>query len=211
LRNLTAAALATQRRALPDWWLSAWQQGWSATAQLVRSIAAVQGPTHAATEWSLEDTALPVDDRSLFVRGRIDLLLSGNATTEDVWIVDYKTGNRQALRVKDVESGTGLQLALYALALRSAGAREVGVSLLTPGLALDQPQLRLADLSGLGNLWRGLLQFQETGVFGMHGPLRSEFGYGQDYPLATLAIDEDILAAKWALTHPCFAAPEIET
>jgi len=211
VRNLASAALAAQRRALPDWWLSAWQQAWSATAQLVESIAAVQGRTHAATEWSLEDTALPVDAHHLFVRGRIDLLLSRNETIEDVWIVDYKTGNRQALRVKDIEAGSGLQLALYALALRSAGAREVGVSLLTPGVSLDQPQLHLADLGGLGNLWRALLQFQETGIFGMHGSLRSEFGFGHDYPLATLAVDEDILAGKWALTHPHLAAPEIET
>ena len=74
-----------------------------------------------------------------------------------------------------------------------------------------QPQIQLADLDGLANLWRGLLRMQETGVFGMRGALRDEFGFGQDYPLATLAIDEDILAEKWALTHPDFAPVEDES
>jgi hypothetical protein len=30
------------------------------------------------------------------------------------------------------------------------------------------------------------------------------------YPLATLPIDEDLLEAKWALTHPAFVLEEEE-
>ena len=45
---------------------------------------------------------------------------------------------------------------------------------------------------------------QERGVFGMRGPLRSEFSFNADYPLATLAIDEGVLEEKWAITHPHF-------
>jgi hypothetical protein len=51
---------------------------------------------------------------------------------------------------------------------------------------------------------------QETAVFGMVGAVRPEFGFGQEYPLATLAIDEEILAEKWALSHPDFAPLEEE-
>ena len=51
---------------------------------------------------------------------------------------------------------------------------------------------------------------QESGVFGMRGALRTEFGFRGDYPLATLAIDEEILAEKWSLTHPDFADAEDE-
>ena len=34
---------------------------------------------------------------------------------------------------------------------------------------------------------------QQSGQFGMHGVLRSAFRFTEDYPLATLAIDPDIL------------------
>jgi hypothetical protein len=46
---------------------------------------------------------------------------------------------------------------------------------------------------------------QERGVFGMLGGLRDEFAFRGDYPLATLAIDPEVLEEKWALTHPNFA------
>jgi hypothetical protein len=51
---------------------------------------------------------------------------------------------------------------------------------------------------------------QESGVFGMHGALREEYGHRRDYPLATLAIDGEVLAEKWTLTHPDFADGEDE-
>ena len=211
LRGLVAAALQARRRTLPDWWQSAWQQACSAAAQLAENVATVPGRTHAATEWKIEDTAVALDGKALHVRGRVDLLLGADASLADLWLVDYKTGNRLALKVNDLAAGDGLQLALYALALRAAGATQVGLSLLTPAAPLDAPQIRLADLDGLDGLWRGLLHIQENGVFGMRGVLRDEFGYSQDYPLATLAVDEDILTEKWALTHPEFAVEEIES
>jgi len=209
-RSQATAALSARQRPVPDWWQSAWQQAESAAAQLATQVSAVQGHTHAATEWVIDDTALPVGAGTLYVRGRVDLLLSAANSLEDVWLVDYKTGNRSALNLKDLGKGKGIQLALYALALRAAGAREVGVSLLTSDTVLDEPQIDLAALDNFTDLWRCLLRMQETGVFGMLGAVRPEFGFGQEYPLATLAIDEDILAEKWALSHPEFAAVEDE-
>jgi hypothetical protein len=35
----------------------------------------------------------------------------------------------------------------------------------------------------------------------MRGRLRDEFAFRGDYPLATLAIDQDMLAEKWERTH----------
>jgi hypothetical protein len=49
---------------------------------------------------------------------------------------------------------------------------------------------------------------QQTGVFGMHGPLRSAFRFTDDYPFATLAIDPDILEQRWELTHPALVRDE---
>jgi RecB family exonuclease len=210
-RNRVVAALSARRLPMPDWWQSTWQQAWSAAEQLAANISTVQGRTHAATEWTIDDTPLALAGGALYVRGRIDLLLSATNSLEDVWLVDYKTGNRKPLTQSEIAAGEGLQLALYALALRFAGAREVGVSLLTSDTVLDKPQIQLADLDGLAGLWRGLLRMQETGIFGMVGALRDEFGFGQDYPLATLAIDEDILAQKWVLSHPDFLPVEDES
>jgi len=193
---------------LPDWWQSAWQQADSIAAQLAANISTVEGRTHAATEWTIDNTPLPLETGALYVRGRIDLLLSTTDSLKDVWLVDYKTGRRKALKLTDLAAGSGIQLALYALALRATGAQQVGLSLLAPDGALDQPQIDLAEVDSLASLWRGLWRMQETGVFGMIGALRDEFGYGQDYPLATLAIDEDALAEKWALSHPDLFAAE---
>jgi hypothetical protein len=95
--------------------------------------------------------------------------------------------------------------------LRASGARQVGLSLLAAGTTLDAPQVEIDELDTLSDLWRGLLRMQETGVFGMIGALRDEFGFGRDYPLATLPIDEEILAQKWAITHPDLSPLEEES
>jgi hypothetical protein len=49
---------------------------------------------------------------------------------------------------------------------------------------------------------------QETGIFGLRGLIRNEFGFNPDYPLATLPIDKEFLDEKWVLTHPAFADDE---
>ncbi len=197
---------------LPDWWLSAWEQALPISGQLAERIAGVAGRTHLATEYSLpRDLAVALGDGAkLYVHGRIDLILATSPSPDDAWIVDYKTGDRKPLRADKLGTGDGLQLALYALALRELGTRTVGVSLLTPGLALDAPQLGLTELAAQAPLWRGLHRMQETGVFGMHGAIRDEYAFRGDYPLATLAIDEEILAEKWRLTHPDFAEEDAE-
>jgi hypothetical protein len=248
-RDRVIAVLATQQRALPDWWASAWEQALGVAALLAEGITQRSGVlpvahpspraqrqtpphesgaphfeqtaagstpllcadrTHVAVEWKFDDTAIPIGSGTLHIRGRIDLLLTTSASLDDAWLIDYKTGNRKGLSLKTLARGDGVQLALYALALRAAGAHAVGLSLLTPGAPLEAPQLSLADLDKLGPLWRGLLRMQESGVFGMHGALREEYGHRRDYPLATLAIDGEVLAEKWTLTHPDFADGEDE-
>ena len=188
---------------MPEWWLSSWQQALQIATQLAQHVAGVDGSPHFATEWTFPDTAIPLDEKSaLHVHGRVDLILATSPACEDAWIVDFKTGNRKALSAKKIPTGDGLQLALYALALHERNARSVGASVLTPDLDLAAPQLTLVDFNALSALWRGLCQMQESGVFGMRGPLRSDFSFSPGYPLATLAIDEDVLEQKWALTHP---------
>ena len=210
-RDRVLAVLEKSGRAMPDWWLSTWQQALHLAEQLAQRVAEVEGRTHVATEWKLRDTAITLGNGAeLHVNGRLDLILAAappgtSPLPDDAWIVDYKTGNRSPLSVKKLWLGDGLQLALYALALHQLGARGIGVSLLTPDLTLAKAQLTLADLEAQERLWQGLHAMQESGVFGMRGALRDEFSYRGDYPLATLAIDPEVLAEKWTQSHPAFA------
>jgi hypothetical protein len=49
---------------------------------------------------------------------------------------------------------------------------------------------------------------QDTAIFGALGKLRDDYSFSPDLPLATLRIDPDVLAEKWALTHPDLVAPD---
>jgi hypothetical protein len=66
----------------------------------------------------------------------------------------------------------------------------------------------LPDVLAQKGFWRELHRMQETGVFGMLGPIHADFGFVRKYPLATLSIDTDLLKEKWMLTHPAFALEE---
>ena len=105
--------------------------------------------------------------------------------------------------------GRGVQLALYALAVHALGAEHVQLTLLSPVEQLE-PQFHLADVLAQNDFWRELYQMQETGLFGMLGPVHTDFGFVRNYPLATLPIDTDLLKTKWALTHPAFVLEEEE-
>jgi len=133
-------------------------------------------------------------------------------------LIDYKTGRQRGLYLHERRSkeapaekfrkllakGRGVQLALYALATHALGASNVRLALL--GLADElEPQFHLADALAQKKFWHDLYRIQETGVFGMHGPVHSDYAFAYDYPLATLAIDEELLKQKWAMTHPALA------
>jgi hypothetical protein len=60
------------------------------------------------------------------------------------------------------------------------------------------------------DIFEELARMQQTGVFGMRGPVRSAWTFARNYPLSTLAVDEDILEERWELTHPALAREEEE-
>ena len=158
------------------------------------------------------------------MRGRIDLILARGKRSgsrvgfPELWIIDYKTGRQRAftlheLRKKETPqqklrrllvTGRGVQLGLYALAAHALGASKVQLSLLGLADELDS-QFNLDHASAQADFWRELYRMQETGVFGMLGPVHAEYGFAHDYPLATLAMDEELLQEKWAITHPALA------
>jgi len=88
--------------------------------------------------------------------------------------------------------------------VHALGAEDVQLTLLSPAEQLE-PQFQLSDVLAQRDFWRELHRMQETGVFGMLGPVHTDFGFVRKYPLATLPIDTDLLRQKWTLTHLGFA------
>ena len=104
--------------------------------------------------------------------------------------------------------GTALQLSLYALAMHARGAECAHISILSPLVRPLDPQLDNSDLAAEIEIFRNLAEMQTTGVFGLHGPLRGTFRFAEDYPLATLGIDQDTLEQRWENTHPALVRDE---
>lgn len=217
-RAKVIALLESCGRATPDWWLSGWTNAAYLADCLAAKLARVSGWTELATERRLDPAAIKFGDGAeLSFSGRADLILSRGGG-RDLWVVDYKTGTKKTLRPsrchsdrqlseklgKKLRGGEGIQLALYALALREGGAENVAVSLLSPNLSLDRPQLRVDDFAAQNEFWRELARMQATGIFGMRGEIRSDFTFSGAYPLATLPLEPELLEAKWTLTHPAF-------
>jgi hypothetical protein len=214
-------------RALPDWWVSGWSNALYVAVCLAAKLSGLADDwTHMAPEWPLDSpTNIPLGtNESLRVRGRIDLILARGERTRsrlgfaDLWLVDYKTGRQRGLNLHERRSkeasaekfrkllakGRGVQLALYALATHALGAADVQLALL--GLADElEPQFDFADALAQKDFWQELYRMQETGIFGMLGPVHADYGFAHDYPLATLSIDEELLQEKWAMTHPALA------
>ena len=214
-------------RPVPDWWTSGWSNALFVADCLAIKLSDLGNDwSHMAPEWSLESpTSISLgDDKSLRVRGRIDLILARGERNQsrlpfpDLWIVDYKTGRQRGFNLvelrrnespeeklrKQLVKGKGVQLGLYALAAHSLGAAEVRLTLLGLADELEQ-QFALKHAQAQNDFWLELQRMQETGVFGMLGNIYSEFGFSRAYPLATLGIDSDLLQQKWAMTHPALA------
>jgi hypothetical protein len=209
---------------LPDWWLSGWSNALAVADCLANKLSSLEDWPQMATEWILESPQIVSlgQNEKLRFRGRIDLILARPLANDSklgrsrVWIVDFKTGNNKPLIMpswktleareaglrKKLIRGEAVQLGLYGLAARELGAETIAVSLLSPRASLDQHSLDLTELAEHSKFWSSLYEMQENGIFGLLGPIRSDFSFAADYPLATLPIDDELLREKWALTHP---------
>jgi hypothetical protein len=216
---------------LPDWWSGGWRNALFLARALAEKLGVVTDWPSVATEWKVEGS-FPVDDdggATVSLSGRMDLLLARVApvadslATPELWIIDYKTGAKKGLKggapnaeghrptlKKLLLDGTALQLGLYALAANALGAETAYVSFLSPLVRPLQPQLSASDFSSEREIFTDLARMQQTGVFGMHGLLRATYHFTDDYPLATLMIDSDILEQRWELTHPALVRDEEE-
>ena len=229
-RECIAALCARRGRVLPDWWRSGWSNALYIADCLAAKVSDLRDWSEMAVEWSLDNpTLIPVSQTAILrLRGRIDLILARRKSEqsrigyEELWVVDYKTGRQRGFRLKELRKkdapkrkfrrqlieGRGVQLALYALAVHALGAQRVQLTLLSPAEELA-PQFDLDAVLAQKDFWMELYRMQETGLFGMLGPVHADFGFVAQYPLATLPIELDLLEEKWALTHPAFM-PEKE-
>lgn len=209
-------------RGLPDWWESGWDGALCVAQTLGRVLATAEGWQWLAPEWRLEAQAIDFgDNRSLVLRGRADLLLAKTASAPaslevpELWIVDFKTGNKESLsksigegdtRLDKVRrkalKGEALQLSLYAQAAKQLGAESVHLSLISPLLVAAEPQLALDDFEKCRPAFQELARMQATGIFGFKGRLRDAFAFTRPYPLATLGVDPEIIEERWEQTHP---------
>lgn len=210
-------------QSLPDWWTSGWGNALFVAESLADKLSGLSDWSHLAAEWKLDSpTEISLGaNRALRVRGRIDLLLGRGKNNGDgldfpeLWIVDYKTGRQRGFDLrsrkkdespegkfhKQLVDGKGVQLALYALAAHALGAADARLTLLSVAEDLE-PQFQLTDALAQNDFWLALHEMQESGVFGMLGPVHQAFGFGRTYPLATLPVEIDLLREKWVLTHP---------
>jgi len=225
------ALCASRGKPVPDWWTSGWSNALYIADCLAAKVSGLNDWSQMAVEWSLGSPAAISlgENETLRVRGRIDLILARGKSEDskigydDFWVVDYKTGRQRGFNLKELRrrdtperkfrrqlvEGRGVQLALYALAIHSLGAKDCQLTLLSPTEELKS-QFQLAHVLAQNDFWRQMHQMQESGVFGMLGPVHRDFGFVRSYPLATLSIDPELLKAKWALTHPAFSIPSEE-
>ena len=208
-RDLRGRLERAQAEAYP-WWQSVWDQARGRALNVAEAVAPLLEGKAALAEYVLRPrmVALPgaaVADFEL--KGRIDLLvLEGafDAVEADfsgcaAQVVDFKTGSASGLTPANAEKGKGLQAMLYALWVRAAGAAYVGARLET---GLDTAaEMAVEKIEAQRRLFQSLDRLHRQGVFGMHEENESDYGYRAAYPLATLRIDKEILAVKWALTH----------
>jgi PD-(D/E)XK nuclease superfamily len=220
------ALCAARGKAVPDWWKSGWSNALYIADCLAAKVSGLNDWSEMAVEWSLGSPAkiLLNQSETLRVRGRIDLILARRKSEksqlgyDDLWVVDYKTGRQRGFNLRSprgketveqkfhrqLVEGRGVQLALYALAVHTLGATDVQLTLLSPAEQLE-PQFQLKHVLAQKDFWRELHRMQESGVFGMLGPVHRDFGFAKKYPLATLPIDPDLLKTKWTMTHPAFS------
>ncbi len=198
-----AAGIALHPRLVDDW-----KKAQSVALDLAQAVEA-SGRPFVVSEWSLPDssTFLLPQGSSLVLRGRMDAIVSPSPidlsqpavyNKTPLWILDFKTGKTPPLSLAKVQKdGTGLQIALYALALRSLGFQQVYCSVVRPKEALE-PQLCLTDLDELEEIYSKMEALLQKGTFGLQ-PLPYTTSQSP-YPIAFLPIPDSILEAKAALS-----------
>ena len=216
-------------RRLPERWQVEWQQALWCAQRLSSTVAEHYKGFFALSEYTLPSDCSPDQTEGSLptfpLRGRIDLLLAAEPSctpkgrlpwpsTSPLSIIDYKTGAQvEALNPRSLLQGKGLQQALYTLALSRCGYKTIDFALLgtADGLMASgwKPQMCLAQIYELTELWEALTAIHYSGVLGqgVASHFHSQGTGANDYPIAVLPIDPTILREKWGRTHPQLPVP----
>jgi hypothetical protein len=195
---------------MPDIWLYEWEKTRRSALNTIDCVLQQTDGCFYFSEISLpKPTCIHLPNhQSLSLSGRIDLLVlkdhlffTQNPQAEAL-VIDFKTGDQGGPLV--TPQGKGLQVALYALALQAWGYRQ-NVRFAIVHASPSYSTLKIQSINALEELfplWNVIHQIDSTGIIGQHEPIRSKYVFAGQLPLATTAIDPEILIKKWNLTHP---------
>lgn len=187
---------------VPTWWSCLWGQSLAKARLLAQSLTAIQHPW-AAVEYPLPFTEVSLAGRQVLpIGGRTDLIFSDRMpvgrddfSDANLLVVDLKTGSDKPLSIARMEQGIGVQLGLYGLRTRAAGAAHTGLCILRPGDPAEE-QVNGDEAASLTALWSTLATMLEHGAFGQLEAVRDEYSHTPELPLATLAVDQRILLSR---------------
>ncbi|HTB64077.1 MAG TPA: PD-(D/E)XK nuclease family protein, partial [Opitutales bacterium] len=186
-RDATESAFTTAGREFPESWLDASGEAARLANHWIFTLSEQPGWSHALAEAELPPNlqcALPGITGSIPLTGRMDLVMfprsvslaGGSLVGVPAWLLDFKTGMDKPLTLIRLAKGKGIQLALYALALKALGAGEVSLTLLNAEAALKS-QMESAELEHpeLAARWQLLAEFAIGGVWGDLSDLEDEY------------------------------------
>lgn len=202
---------------VPDIWKAHWHEARRTALVLANALSKVSEEFYFFSEFVLpelkkEDVEGALDIIDIPLKGRLDLIAYPLSTFEDkthpVWIIDYKTGLSGTLTQNKLKKGVGLQLALYALAFKRLGFSAIDLSILQPNSILSK-QLNLNEVLECQLIIESINSIYRLGKLGIRGSMKNLYGFGFNFPLATLKIDNDIIVEKWNLTHPFLSRTQV--
>jgi hypothetical protein len=145
-------------------------------------------------EWSPETCEHQTSAGSLMLAGRVDLILSSSHGS--LLIIDFKTGKTGEIPTpgKLKSDGSGLQYIAYLLMTEGS---ERTVRVINP-FGAPEREMNTEMIENASQHLAALATMIHQNAYPRRRALRDEYGSSSEtLPLTTLAIDEDILTAKW--------------
>ena len=190
---------AEENLPLPIWWETCLRKAAWVAGRCLAPIARLEGAWFYAMEKSARQEVATASG-ALRLKGRFDLVLSDRPSLKGarLRVIDFKTGKSEPPSFATLAKGEGHQFAAYFLMARDVGAASVAVGVIRPDFAkLDS--FTDADEMGLREVMEPLAKLQQQLNFGRRGALVAAWGKCETLPIATLAIEPEVLAQKAGL------------
>lgn len=187
-------------RELPALWDSVWKRAvWAARAMCEEALQEAGGFVRTECTLPAKCAVKLGGDALLHLRGRVDLVRAEEpGLLGRLSIIDFKTGGEIKLTPAELAKGKGLQVLLYGEALRELGAESVSIRIVRPGASGSARELSRKECL---SLLSALAEMQNSGAFGVRGPMFSEYSYCPPLPMAVLAIAAELNDIRWQLTR----------